>query len=497
MSASLQVLQQHRERGTLRGTDNKNSDAVIRELGRAGYWGLLVARDYGGSGCGLRHFLPFLTRAATIDAPFAGLAAVHGCIGAVDPLQSFGSPAQQQRYLPALARGDKLSAFASTEPAAGSDLRRIRTIAVRAGNELRLTGQKAFVTNLAPGRTIGLLCRLEDQLAVVVVDLPAEENQQFSLVPNPLHPLRHTINQGMKLTNFAVPLDSLLAPPAGKDGLAIVYHGLNRGRAAIAALAAGHLRAILGGMLAWARYRHVQGQPLAATELVQARVARVAALIAGCDALAAWCGTLLDAGYRCELEAMIAKVFASQAVKEAALNLALPTHGGRFFLRGQATGDNAYDYLAPCIYEGENDLLGLAMIHALAKKPARRSKDEESRRSNALPAEWGAMGAELEQLLDSNGKLGGTQSQLLELAQRIQAVTALTVIQAWQQQSPNQLQQSAAELLCQQMQRTLSGTRATPNERACEVQLGREILTSDPAWLGPVAEFEIPLSYDA
>jgi hypothetical protein len=101
--------------------------------------------------------------------------------------------------------------------------------------------------------------------------------------------------------------------------------------------------------------------------LIQSRCAQVAALIAGCDALAKWCGSLLDAGYRGEVECIIAKVFASEAVKHAAFNLALPTHGGRFFLQGHAAGDMAYDYLAPCIYEGENDLLLLAMFHALQR----------------------------------------------------------------------------------------------------------------------------------
>ncbi|WP_425616763.1 acyl-CoA dehydrogenase family protein [Anatilimnocola sp. NA78] len=491
MASSLAVLHSHRRDGTLRGDDGKNGEQVIRELGAAGYWGLLVEGEYGGSGCGMRSFLPFLTRAAVMDSPFAGLAAVHGCIGAVDPLQAFGSESQKQKFLPALARGEKLSAFASTEPAAGSDLRRVRTAAIRHSDELLLTGQKAFITNLAPGRTIGLLCRVDDKLAVVIADLPAAESEQFSLVPNPLHPLRHTINQGARFNQLPIPLDSLLVPPAGKDGLAIVYHGLNRGRAAIAALAAGHLRTILGGMLAWARERQVQGQALALTELVQARVARVAALIAGCDALAAWCGTLLDVGYRCEVESMIAKVFASQAVKEAAFDLALPTHGGRFFLRGHATGDNAYDYLAPCIYEGENELLGLAIFHALAKKPT------HSVVTSSTADDWQATAAEVEQLLpDSSGRVLGTQAQRLEIATRIQTLTALAVIQSWQQLPTSIPQQTAADLLRQQLQRQLAGQRATPRERALEVEIGREILTADPDWLGEVVPYNNPLPYE-
>ena len=377
MDQCRQVLLAHREQNTLRGPDDRHSPQVLQALASAGYWGLLVEREYGGSGCAMRHFLPFLTRMAVIDAPLAGLAAVHGCIGAVDPLQTFGTAEQKQKLLPALASGERLSAFCSTELDAGSDLRAIRTTAVRTPNGWSLSGQKAFITNLAPGRTIGLLCKVEERLAVVVTNLPDSENEHFQLISNPLHPLKHTLNQGMRLRELPVPSDALLQPPAGKDGRAIIFHGLNRGRAAICALAAGNLRVLLAGMIAWAKQRTVQGKKLAELELIQARCGQVAALIGACDALAQWCGSLLDAGYRGEIECIIAKVFASEAVKTAAFNLALPTHGGRFFLQGHPAGDMAYDYLAPCIYEGENDLLRLALVHALAKSSGERNATDD------------------------------------------------------------------------------------------------------------------------
>ena len=97
MSQSLAVLRKHREEDTLRGTDGKHSNQVLADLAVAGYWGLLVDRDFGGSAAELRHYLPFLTQAALIDQPLAGLAAVHGSIGAVNPLQSFGSASQKQK----------------------------------------------------------------------------------------------------------------------------------------------------------------------------------------------------------------------------------------------------------------------------------------------------------------------------------------------------------------------------------------------------------------
>src|SRR5439155_12481855 len=133
------------------------SEESRRELGEAGYWGLLIAPEYGGSGAPFGPFAPFLTRMATADPTVAGLASVHGCIGAVDPVRTFGTPEQKRRLLPPLASGDKLSAFALTEPAAGSDLTALRTTATLVGDHYEVTGEKLFITNAIPGRRIGLV----------------------------------------------------------------------------------------------------------------------------------------------------------------------------------------------------------------------------------------------------------------------------------------------------------------------------------------------------
>jgi alkylation response protein AidB-like acyl-CoA dehydrogenase len=488
MDASLAVLRQHRTAKTLRGPDGKHSEQVLGDLGRAGYWGLLVRRDFGGSGCALRHFLPFITRAAVIDAPLAGLAAVHGCIGAVDPLQTFGTPEQQARWLPKLASGERLSAFASTEPGAGSDLTGVQMTAIRDGDVLKLTGQKAFITNLAPGRTIGMLCKHDGQLAVVIVELPERENEQFRLVPNPLHPLKHTINQGMQLTGFGIPASNLLTPPAGKDGRAIVFHGLNRGRAALCALAAGHLRVILAGMIAWAKERIIRQQQLGSLELIQARIGRVAALIAGCDLLAQWCGTLLDAGYRAECECITAKVFASEAVKHAAVDLALPTHGGRFFLQGHPTGDMVYDYLAPCIYEGENDLLCLAMFHTLTKG-LREVRPPSAAPSDPLDTHWLSLRARFERLNVSHHP--PLQMEMVAIAREAQKLSVLSLVKA--SQSPDS-QRNATELLCLRLERQFDlECRSSSVEFEQEVTLGKALVANPPQDLADAPLFVNPL----
>src|SRR5262249_27871317 len=164
----------------------------------------------------------------------AGLASVHGCIGAVDPVRTFGTPEQKSRFLPRLASGQALSGFALTEPGAGSDLTALRTQAVPAGDDFEVTGEKLFITNAIPGRTVGLVVIREGKPAVLIAELLPQENEQFKIVPYGLYALRHAYNNGMRFNRFRVPKANLLVPPLG-DGLTIAYHGLNLGRLALCA----------------------------------------------------------------------------------------------------------------------------------------------------------------------------------------------------------------------------------------------------------------------
>lgn len=366
MADSIEVVRRHRAAGTHFDENQKLSTVLLDDLGAVGYWGLLVDRQYGGSGTPFAAFAPFLTKMATIDATVAGMASVHGCIGAVDPVRTFGTNEQKQRYLPDLASGRKLSGFALTEPNAGSDLTALRTRAVLDGDSYVVNGEKLFITNVVPGRTLGLVCLINEKPAVLVVDLPSQENEQFELRKYGLHALKHTYNRGIIFRNLRVPASNLLTPSRG-DGLTIAYHGLNLGRVALCAGAAGNMRLMLASMLPWARFRKTYGQPIVSRELVRRRLGRMAGLIVAADALVAWCSSLIDQGYRGEMECIIAKIFGSEAQKEAAIELHMKTHGGRAFLHGHMFGDHVHEFLAPCIYEGEGEMLGMAFFKSLVK----------------------------------------------------------------------------------------------------------------------------------
>ncbi len=366
MNDSIEVVRRHRDAGTLTSEDGRIDEAVLDDLGGAGYWGLLVDKQFGGSGVPFSSFAPFITRMAMVDPTVAGLASVHGCIGAVDPVRTFGTAEQKQRFLPKLASGERLSAFALTEPCAGSDLTQLRTTAVLDGDHYVVTGEKLFITNVRPGRTVGLVCLVDGAPAVLIVDLPAEENEQFQIKHYGIYALKQTHNVGMVFNRLRVPAENLLKPVKG-DGLTIAYHGLNLGRVSLCANAAGTMRIMMASILPWARFRETYGTTIGIRELVQRRLGRLAGLIVGCDALVGWCSQLIDQGYRGEMECVVAKVFGSEAQKEAAIELFMKTHGGRAFLHGHLFGDNVHEYLAPCIYEGEGEMLGMGFFKSLVK----------------------------------------------------------------------------------------------------------------------------------
>ncbi|MEE2706216.1 MAG: acyl-CoA dehydrogenase family protein [Planctomycetota bacterium] len=367
MKDSLEVVDRHRRAQTILDENNKISDTVLGDLADAGYWGLLVDRQYGGSGAPFSAFAPFLTRMAMLDPTIAGLASVHGCIGAVDPLRTFGNAEQKQQYLPELASGKKLSAFALTEPCAGSDLTALRTRGELRGDHYVVNGEKLFITNIVPGRTIGLVCSIDERPAVLIADLPPEENETFQLKKYGLYALKHTYNRGIIFRDFRVPAENLLQPVKG-DGLTIAYHGLNLGRVSLCANAAGTMRLMMASIIPWAKFRVTYGETIGTRELVRRRLGRLAGMIVACDAMVAWCAGLIDEGYRGEMECIIAKIIGSEAQKEAAIELLMKTHGGRSFLHGHMLGDNVHEFLAPCIYEGEGEMLGMAFFKSLIKQ---------------------------------------------------------------------------------------------------------------------------------
>ncbi|HEY4313284.1 MAG TPA: acyl-CoA dehydrogenase family protein [Pirellulales bacterium] len=550
MDDSLAVVRKHVEAGTVLNETKKGiAKEVLDELGTAGYWGLLVGREYGGSGAPFSSFAPFLTKMATLDGTIAGMASVHGCIGAVDPVRSFGNAEQKKKYLPQLASGQRLSAFALTEPNAGSDLTALRTVATRDGDDYVINGEKLFITNVMCGRTIGLVCLLDKKPAVFIADIPDQESENFYFKPYGLYALRYASNQGFVMKDFRVPAANLLKPVKG-DGLTIAYHGLNLGRVSLCANAAGTMRLMMANMLPWARYRKTYGQEIVQRELVERRLGRMAGLIVACDSLVEWCAGLIDKGYRSEMECVIAKIFGSESQKEAAIELLMKTHGGRSFLHGHIFGDNVHEYLAPCIYEGEGEMLGMAFFKSLVKhhgvqffepigkalhaagikKPNMANPAHAWALKGPLAAyskwylgqmvsrpSWSALPPMPETLRKhaefaaqwlgrSRMEVSGTmrrhqlgladrQCRMSELSQRVQDAITILCTALYAARSQDEIVRSAADIVCQDLTRKLTREPVSDRYFRTVTKLGKAIANGEFKSIAGLPEAEILMPY--
>ena len=335
-------------------------------LGEAGFWGLSVPVAFGGSGGSMLDVARAVSRVAAAVPTAAGTLGVHASIGAVSALVGFGSPEQQARLLPALATGRPLSIFGATEPDAGCDLGRVTTRLEGRDGRLLLTGTKMFITGATYGRMMKVLAVRDGTPVVVLVRLPDADTPTFRLRRYPLHPLRHAHNAAPEFDGFEVDPADVIEPAADGDALAVVWHGLNRGRITLAAQAVGTLRMLLAHARDHARRRITWKQPIISRQLIQGRLGRMAASVVACEALAAWSASAIDAGQSGEWEAITAKVVASHCVRDAAID-ALGVHGGRAFLVGHPLGDSLHDHFAVTVYEGESDLLGLALFKGLSR----------------------------------------------------------------------------------------------------------------------------------
>jgi acyl-CoA dehydrogenase len=306
----------------------------VRALTEAGWLAALIPAEYGGSGLGITEASIILEE---INAAGGNAATAHAQMYIMGTVLRHGSADQKQRYLPAIARGElRLQAFGVTEPDAGSETTRLKTVAVRRGDCYIVNGQKVWTSRAEHSDLLLLLARttpyeeLTDKtrgLSVFLVDLrQAVERGQIEIRPIQTMLNHHTTE--LFIQDLEVPATNLI----GEEGLGFRYiiDGWNAERILIAAESIGDGRWFVSRAARYASERVVFGKPIGANQGVQFPIAQAHARLEAADLLrfkAAW---LFDSGQRCGAEANMAKLLAAQAAWDAA-NACLDTHGGYGF----------------------------------------------------------------------------------------------------------------------------------------------------------------------
>ena len=307
---------------------NEYPEAWIEQMKRIGIYGLAVPEEYGGTPVSMWCYALVTQELARGWMSLAGAMGGHTVVAKL--LTLFGTDEQKQRYLPPMAGGELRATMALTEPGGGSDLQNMSTTALSDGEELVVNGAKTWISNARRSGLIALLCKTDPAaqprhsgISVLLV-----EHGPGLTVSRDLPKLGYKGVETCELSfdGYRVPHSAILGGDAGR-GFAQMMKGLETGRIQVASRALGVATAALDDALAYAQQRESFGQPIWKHQSVGNYLADMATKLTAARQLTRYAAERYDGGERCDMEAGMAKLFASEVAMEIALN-AVRIHGG-------------------------------------------------------------------------------------------------------------------------------------------------------------------------
>jgi acyl-CoA dehydrogenase len=303
-------------------------DELVAALTETGCLGALVPEAYGGLGLGLGDASVILE---TINANGGNAGPIHAQLYTMGSVLRHGSEDQKRQYLPSIASGEvRLQAFAITEPTAGTDTTRIRTTAVRDGDDYVINGQKVFISRVQHSDLMLVLARTtprhqaarkSDGMSLFLIDLRETDGIEVRPIATMVN---HETNE-VFFNDARVPATSLIGEEG--HGFRYVLEGMNAERILIAAECVGDGRWFVQRAARYSTERVVFDRPIGQNQGIQFPIARAHVHVEAADLMRWHAADLFDAGKSCGAEANMAKLLAADASWEAA-NAALQTHGG-------------------------------------------------------------------------------------------------------------------------------------------------------------------------
>ncbi len=307
---------------------NVYPDKLIEQMKQLGIFGLAIPEPWGLAQVSARCYAAVTEELARGWMSLAGAMGGHTVVAKL--LVTYGTAEQKDSWLPRMATGEVRAAMALTEPGGGSDLQAMRTTARRDGEEYVVNGAKTWITNARRSELIALLCKT-DPAAVPghkgVSILLVQHGEGFS-VSRDLPKLGYKGVESCELsfTDFRVPAADLLGETEG-EGFAQMMRGLEIGRIQVASRALGVARAALEDSLRYAQQRQAFGKPIWEHQSISNYLADMATKLEAARQLTRYAARRYDSGERADMEAGMAKLFASETAMEITLN-AVRIHGG-------------------------------------------------------------------------------------------------------------------------------------------------------------------------
>jgi alkylation response protein AidB-like acyl-CoA dehydrogenase len=342
--------------------------AIVEQMKAFGLFGATVGRRYGGLGLPAATYARIVMRISSVWMAITGIFNSHLMLALA--IEKFGTEAQKARWLPRLASGEIRGGLALTEPDAGTDLQAIRMTARREGGEYLIRGTKTWISNGIEGSCFALLVKTD----------PAAEprHKGMSLFIAPKGPGFSTGRKLEKLgyksidsaelvfDDYRVPADHLIGEVEGQ-GFYQATGGLELGRVNVAARGVGIAEGALELATRYAQQRRTFGKPISEHQAIQLKLAEMATRARAARLLTLDAAAAFDRGERCDLEAGMAKYFASEAALENSIE-AMRIHGAYGYSKEYDIERLYRDAPLTCIGEGTNEMQKIIIARQWVKR---------------------------------------------------------------------------------------------------------------------------------
>ena len=352
-----------------------NEDVYPAELAdrmaELGLFGITIPEEYGGLALDHSTFATIFLELAKGWMSLTGILGTHHVMASI--IANGGTEQQKRRFLPRMATGELRGGLALTEPEAGSDVQNIRTAAVRDGSDYIIDGSKLFITNAERGHGFAVLAKTDAAadppyrgISCFIVEKSVsgvEVGQHFDKLG-----YRGVDTAELLFRNCRVPAANLVGEVEGR-GFSQVMAALESGRINVAARAVGVATAALEAAVKYAQQRETFGVPIARHQAIQIKLADMATKIEAARLLTYEAARKKDLGERVDLEAGMAKLFASEVCGEVTLE-AMRIHGGYGYVKDYPVERYYRDAPLMIIGEGTNEMQKLIIARRLLEKYA-------------------------------------------------------------------------------------------------------------------------------
>jgi len=345
---------------------------LVDQMKELGLFGATIPEEFGGLGLTVSTYACIVEELCRGWMSLSGILNTHLMIAYV--IRTFGNDEQKQRFLPAMAVGEKRAAMGLTEAHAGSDAQQIRTVATREGDAYLVNGSKMWSTNARTGTMFGLVVKTDPKAVPAhtgISLLLAEKGPPGCIISRDLPKLGYKGVESSEVAfeDFPVPVRNLVGNEG--QGFKYIMAGLEVGRVNIAARAVGVAQAAFDDALRYSQERETFGKPICEHQAIQLKLADMATKIEAARLLVRNAAAKKDSGERSDLEAGMAKLFASEICQEVALE-AMRIHGGYGYSEEFNVERYYRDAPLMIIGEGTNEIQRLVIAKGLLKRAGYR-----------------------------------------------------------------------------------------------------------------------------